>query len=454
MPQPPPSCPQIRIPCKGWTSNAAQKINGYAPDATVKASPTHVAADEPPSSTLVPEPCILCGCLLLHSTEKRYKKLQDVASLLEDMCVPTPYVHRHIANAAKEERRISSMLANDASTCSIPCNRQVACCIACINWVRRLDIACMKLGRRRNQGIMQYHVAKMPGKNVKEESKQHGGGSNNGAADDDSGSCCSDCSSLQMDESDLEETVGSPIQRSLHENMQGKPAIEPGGRERTANAVDGGLCTEAFAAAQQGGYECTCCAASNLHARHSHAKCLSKNLLIVPLDNLLLFLDNPGCVGTGGMHPDRRSMYRLMCGLVMSHTANVSCSTTSLSPCQHVFKNPYLMFCSPLTDRILRMFKDRYAPRGISMGSTASDARDHRQSGCFGASQALQTTARVQDGTESLPQISTPHFPTLNSSESIVMIDDIVVCWWESMGMPSVLQDREAACLVRRALRG
>jgi hypothetical protein len=65
--------------------------------------------------------------------EKRYKRLQDLASLLESMCVPTPYIYQHVLNAATEERMLGSS------------SRQVACCIACINWVRRLDIACSKL---------------------------------------------------------------------------------------------------------------------------------------------------------------------------------------------------------------------------------------------------------------------------------------------------------------------
>jgi hypothetical protein len=172
---------------------------------------------------------------------------------------------------------------------------------------------------------------------------------------------------------------------------------------------------------------CACCMASKLHAEHRHARCLSRNLLIVPLDNLLLFLDNPGSVPTGGMHPDRRSMYRLMCGLAMSHT-------TVTAQLAHTFKNPYLMFCSPVTERILHMFKRRYAPRGVATGSTALEGREH--------------AASCQESS------STPHFPTLGSAESIAMVDDIALCWWESVGMPSVLQDRGAACLVRRALRG
>jgi hypothetical protein len=179
---------------------------------------------------------------------------------------------------------------------------------------------------------------------------------------------------------------------------------------------DGDMIWHELELAFQDGSEsmCTCCATERLHAQSKHARCLSKNLLVVPVDNLLLFLDNPGVVPTGGLHPDRRSMYRMMCGLVMSHVNGE----------MHVCKNPYLMFCSPVTERILRMFKTRYAPKG-ERGSTPS-----------------------QGG------IGTPHFPTLGSSESTSMIDDIVLCWWESVGMPSVLQHRGSACLVRRALRG
>jgi len=58
-------------------------------------------------------------------------------------------------------------------------------------------------------------------------------------------------------------------------------------------------------------------------------------------------------------------------------------------------RNPYLMFCSPVTERILRMFKHKYSPQTRDQGSE---------------------------------QQCTPHFAAIGSAESAVMVDDIVRC--------------------------
>ncbi len=34
-----------------------------------------------------------------------------------------------------------------------------------------------------------------------------------------------------------------------------------------------------------------------------------------------------------------------------------------------------------------------------------------------------------------------------------MLVSDIVRCWWETVGMPPLLQHRDAAKLVRKALR-
>jgi hypothetical protein len=82
--------------------------------------------------------------------EKRYKILKDLALLLQKMCVATPYVHQHIINAAKEETILSTPLQGGGDAPCLNTSRQVLCCIVCINWVRRLGIACMKLGMQRD----------------------------------------------------------------------------------------------------------------------------------------------------------------------------------------------------------------------------------------------------------------------------------------------------------------
>ena len=41
----------------------------------------------------------------------------------------------------------------------------------------------------------------------------------------------------------------------------------------------------------------------------------------------------------------------------------------------------------------------------------------------------------------------------ISSEESTVLLNSIVRCWWESVGMPTVLPHRGCARLVRKALR-
>jgi hypothetical protein len=55
-----------------------------------------------------------------------------LATLLRHMCIPTPYVYQHIMNMAEIDRLHDSHGKEDT---------QCTCCIACINWIRRLEIA-------------------------------------------------------------------------------------------------------------------------------------------------------------------------------------------------------------------------------------------------------------------------------------------------------------------------
>lgn len=65
--------------------------------------------------------CILCGRYLNPSSDRRYKSHQSTAALLEQRCYPTPFVYRHIIATSSSSR-----------------DNRCACCIACVNWIRRL----------------------------------------------------------------------------------------------------------------------------------------------------------------------------------------------------------------------------------------------------------------------------------------------------------------------------
>jgi hypothetical protein len=64
--------------------------------------------------------CILCGRIMVPGMDRRYKQIGDLTDLLKRQCNPTPFVY-------------SSILSSNS-----PNDKRVCCCIACINWVRRI----------------------------------------------------------------------------------------------------------------------------------------------------------------------------------------------------------------------------------------------------------------------------------------------------------------------------
>ena len=273
---------------------------------------------------------MLCGCLLLHSVEKRYKKLQDLAVLLQSMCVPTPYVYQRVVDSAAEEVRLSLKTGRQGQ------RRQVACCIACINWIRRLDIACVSSGRSSGRGKLPIPaLLLLPEEvdNAEDEGNGVSAGRSSGrgevpipalllpeevdnAEDEGNESDCSSRGSLIINEDEDEETA------ITEEWILAQISIAEDAGAASALMKKPQLCTPcAVESMHNAGRKRQCIGGHNSSGRTSSSGGgrVSKNLLVVPLDNLLLFLDNPGAVATGGMHPDRRSMYRLMCGLCMPH---------------------------------------------------------------------------------------------------------------------------------------
>ena len=73
------------------------------------------------------EPCVLCGCILGPDMYKRFKPLDKLSSLIRRGCVRTPYVYEHIVNMAASKAGCQE--------------RAMPLCVACINWVHRLEVA-------------------------------------------------------------------------------------------------------------------------------------------------------------------------------------------------------------------------------------------------------------------------------------------------------------------------
>ena len=128
-------------------------------------------------------------------------------------------------------------------------------------------------------------------------------------------------------------------------------------------------------------------------------------------------------------------MFRLLCSMTWAPTVG-----------GRVLRNPYTMFSTPVTDRILMLFVQNYAPDSKNCGhflaprqipqkqeGPCSQQPVGSSSGCFGSAWC---------------------FPIISSEESLAMVEAIANCWWVSTGMPIILPHRESGKLVRKSLRG
>lgn len=80
---------------------------------------------------------------------------------------------------------------------------------------------------------------------------------------------------------------------------------------------------------------------------HDQGKTSGSRAGIIPLDNLILFVHNPGA----HKEPDKRTMFRLL--------QNASIEYTGLNKLVRV-QNPYLCFLTPILDQVLTLFKRKY----------------------------------------------------------------------------------------------
>jgi hypothetical protein len=276
------------------------------------------------------DPCILCGCIMHADTERRYKQLQYIASLVVSKCSPTSFVYNHITRLARDER-ISHVHQNQnnmnvGTVC--PCGitdgplpelpvsdvcmygSRAPFCIACINWVRRLSKSKLKLSTK----------------------KKHGTRVNN---------------------------EGFVIQN------------------------------------------------------------------IIPLDNLILFIHNPGCTS----EPDKRAMCRLLQNICIQYSTKSLC-----------IRNPYCRFMSPLMDCVLCEFKHKYF-HAFNFDSSLKNTWTKKRS-----LKNLESYDKVMNGRYRSHQ-------GRMMQNNMGLVDDIVRIWWKFNGNTLVLQDRATAKYVRRMLR-
>mmetsp|Transcript_8278 Transcript_8278/g.20221 ORF Transcript_8278/g.20221 Transcript_8278/m.20221 type:complete len:341 (-) Transcript_8278:26-1048(-) len=173
---------------------------------------------------------------------------------------------------------------------------------------------------------------------------------------------------------------------------------------------------------------------------------------VVPLDALLMFIEDPSSV----REPDKRLMYRLLQNLSTEYTSREHGACV---------RNPYARFCSPCAQRVLDLFRRDFFP-----GYRMDTSERHRWGGArvepyLGALDSPAGVARKRkrrcrssalvSGGSLTPE--TP--PALALEENTLQRDTeelmrrVITMWWECNGLPMFFTDRAVAKYIRRVAR-
>jgi hypothetical protein len=239
---------------------------------------------------------------------------------------------------------------------------------------------------------------------------------------------------------------------------------------------------------------------------------IGKPLLILPIDNLFMFLCNPGGNASSyAIHipvPDKRTVYRLMRNLSETVNATVALPGSPNGKIQVDMKNPYLMFCSPVMMRIIQKFGEFYGagmiPEPVRRAKKASRTwrQRSRKRACTAATHGAKASAspkkseedcdeqeeqenEYEDGEEldddeeedddddddddddeddeddDDDEEEEEDDDSVEGSSTIIkreretanVMDYIVYWWWESTGMPTIMPHKTCAKYVRKAIR-
>ena len=373
--------------------------------------------------------CILCGCILTEDMYKRYKNLRRLSTIIRRGCVRTPYVYEYIVNMAASKCS-GDFFFNPKTGETIEEQRTVPCCVACINWIHRLEKSMKKEFEEGGEGGGAAAVAgpaMFVGICCDEEDGEEGGeedGGNNSEQDASSfygmpGSSC---------EEDEDDYGGEEQEENGDDERKG--SREGRGKDSGLRWSGDEISTRGGNAESTGVQE-----AIEIHESDVIPDIERKSSLVfIPLDNLILFLMDPG----GLAQPDKRSIGRLMCALCAT---NLSCCEKSQQAEKKSDKppiimpevaNPYRMFCSPISLLILLLFEERYAHKFRQIRELESEAQRDRR--------GRERRRLCVEG--------------ISSEESTALLNDVVAWQWAAIGMPRVLPHAGAAKAARKALRG
>jgi hypothetical protein len=424
------------------------------------------------------EACILCGCILTQDMYKRFKSLDALSSTIRKGCVRTPYVYEYVVNMAASQ---NSSCYEDKDG-----QRMVPFCIACINWIRRLE-ASVRKGSGECSSAASLVAATASLALAGAEASEGDGTSDAGGAVF-VGICCDDedqedgelnFSDFLDEEEEADEEEEEKNEREGEElnfsDFLDEEEEEEGQNEREGEDLNLSDFLDEEEEDMEEGSErdenagpTSVCAAIEINEEEAQTiPDLQRmdTLVLIPLDNLILFLSDPGGTTGGAVQPDRRSLFRLMCALCA--TKQQTSKRRGRRPTHsHVVQNPYRMFCTPVTERILHMFERDYEHKFKGVGGGGGGQQQLRERTNKRGRQRKNWQQKQQqqqvlcaegfssEVRESLVSFILNHSLTnVMLQESNMLVSDIVRCWWETVGMPAVLPHRGGAKLVRKALR-
>lgn len=199
--------------------------------------------------------------------------------------------------------------------------------------------------------------------------------------------------------------------------------------------------------------------------------CLERK--IIPLDNLIMFLNNPGgnCISSKVdiPVPDCRSVFRLMCHLSSEtvvrppppssgsgeekhgRRAPAGGGGGGVGPPEYRLKNPYLMFFSPITERIVECFGAFYgSSEPVFVGARKKTPGGGPPAGGQQRQWEVEKESNDHGREEEEEEEENNGITDVNTEEAMYRI---VYWWWESTGMPMVMPHKQCAQYVRKALR-
>mmetsp|Transcript_42702 Transcript_42702/g.83534 ORF Transcript_42702/g.83534 Transcript_42702/m.83534 type:complete len:486 (+) Transcript_42702:272-1729(+) len=163
----------------------------------------------------------------------------------------------------------------------------------------------------------------------------------------------------------------------------------------------------------------------------------------IPLDNLLMFLQDPGSTP----EPDKRSLYRLLQNMSIQYSG--VCGGHEL-----LVRNCYMAYQTPMTQRVVDMFKRRYF-RSYDFDASIRHLWKGMRCQKPGFMVSCEETVHQKEGGGAKNRVSKqqkqPGGKVVDCNTE--MINDIIKIWWETNGMPDIFEHRVTAKHVRRMLR-